>query len=103
MTHFRQGLRSGQWPTAARTRGQSLILRAICAIGLFARHGLRRGFRAFRDQPAERGLARIESRRRDQGLIRRAGKIFHAVAVRQRFSTFSMFQVLRRTRIGIIV
>ena len=103
MTHFRQGLRSGRWPTAARARGYGLILPAICAISLFARHGLRRGFRPFRDQPAERGLARIESRRLDQGLFRRAGKIFHAVAVRQRFSTFSMSRVLRRIGIGIIV
>jgi hypothetical protein len=29
--------------------------------------------------------------------------IFRTVAVRQRFSTFSMFETLRRTGIGIIV
>jgi Glycosyltransferase family 87 len=32
MTHIWQGLRSGQWLTAARTRGYSLILLAFCAI-----------------------------------------------------------------------
>jgi hypothetical protein len=46
--------------------------------------------------------ARIESRSRDPACSG-AGKIFHAVAVRQRFSTFSMSRVLRRIGIGIIV
>jgi alpha-1,2-mannosyltransferase len=32
MTHIWQGLRSGQWLTAARARGYSLILLAFCAI-----------------------------------------------------------------------
>ena len=32
MTHIWQGLRSGQWLTAARARGYSLILLGICAI-----------------------------------------------------------------------
>jgi hypothetical protein len=32
MTHIWQGLRSGQWLTAARIRGYSLILLAFCAI-----------------------------------------------------------------------
>jgi hypothetical protein len=31
------------------------------------------------------------------------GRIFRAVAVRERFSTFSIFRTLRRIRIGIIV
>jgi hypothetical protein len=32
MTHIWQGLRSGQWLTASRARGYSLILLAICAL-----------------------------------------------------------------------
>ena len=34
MTHFWQGLRSGRWLTAARARGYSLILLAICALAI---------------------------------------------------------------------
>jgi len=34
MTHIWQGLRSGQWLTAARARGYSLILLGICAIAV---------------------------------------------------------------------
>ncbi len=34
MTHIWQGLRSGQWLTASRARGYSLILLAICAIAV---------------------------------------------------------------------
>ena len=34
MTHFWQGLRSGQWLTAARIRGYSLILLGFCAIAV---------------------------------------------------------------------
>jgi hypothetical protein len=34
MTHIWQGLRSGQWLTAARARGYSLILLAFCAIAI---------------------------------------------------------------------
>ena len=34
MTHIWQGLRSGQWLTAARARGYSLILLSICAIAV---------------------------------------------------------------------
>jgi alpha-1,2-mannosyltransferase len=34
MTHIWQGLRSGQWLTAARARGYSLILLAFCAIAV---------------------------------------------------------------------
>src|ERR1700745_3373267 len=34
MTHFWQGLRSGRWLTAARARGYSLILLAICALAM---------------------------------------------------------------------
>ena len=34
MTHIWQGLRSGQWLTAARVRGYSLILLGICAIAI---------------------------------------------------------------------
>jgi hypothetical protein len=36
-------------------------------------------------------------------LSRRAGKNFRAVAVRQKFSTFSIFGALRPGSIGIIV
>src|SRR5258705_8912769 len=32
MTHIWQGLRSGQWLTASRARGYSLILLAMCAL-----------------------------------------------------------------------
>jgi alpha-1,2-mannosyltransferase len=32
MTYIWQGLRSGQWLTASRARGYSLILLAICAL-----------------------------------------------------------------------
>jgi hypothetical protein len=34
MTHFWQGLRSGDWLTAARMRGYSLILLGICAVAV---------------------------------------------------------------------
>src|ERR1019366_3188336 len=34
MTHIWQGLRSGQWLTASRARGYSLILLGICAIAM---------------------------------------------------------------------
>jgi alpha-1,2-mannosyltransferase len=34
MTHFWQGLRTGQWLTAERARGYSLILLAICAFAM---------------------------------------------------------------------
>jgi hypothetical protein len=34
MTHIWQGLRSGQWLTAARARGYSLILLGICAVAV---------------------------------------------------------------------
>jgi hypothetical protein len=34
MTHFWQGLRSGEWLTSARVRGYSLILLAICALAM---------------------------------------------------------------------
>ncbi len=34
MTHFWQGLRSGQWLTAPRARGYSLILLGICIISV---------------------------------------------------------------------
>jgi alpha-1,2-mannosyltransferase len=34
MTHFWQGLRSGQWLTASRARGYSLILLGICIISV---------------------------------------------------------------------
>src|ERR1035437_4679070 len=34
MTHIWQGLRSGQWMTASRARGYSLILLGICAIAM---------------------------------------------------------------------
>jgi hypothetical protein len=34
MTYFWQGLRSGRWLTAARARGYSLILLAICALAI---------------------------------------------------------------------
>ena len=34
MTHFRQGLRSGDWLTPARARGYSLILLVICALAM---------------------------------------------------------------------
>jgi hypothetical protein len=34
MTHIWQGLRSGQWLTASRARGYSLILLGICAIAI---------------------------------------------------------------------
>src|ERR1700687_1844029 len=34
MTHFWQGLQSGQWLTAARIRGYSLILLGFCVIAL---------------------------------------------------------------------
>jgi hypothetical protein len=34
MTHIWQGLQSGQWLTAARARGYSLILLALCAIAV---------------------------------------------------------------------
>jgi hypothetical protein len=34
MTHIWQGLRSGQWLTAARARGYSLILLAFCAVAV---------------------------------------------------------------------
>src|ERR1700722_4726259 len=34
MTHIWQGLRSGQWLTAARGRGYTLILLGICAIAI---------------------------------------------------------------------
>ncbi len=34
MTHIWQGLRSGQWLTAARVRGYSLILLGLCAIAM---------------------------------------------------------------------
>jgi hypothetical protein len=34
MTHFWQGLRTGQWLTAERARGYSLILLAICAVAM---------------------------------------------------------------------
>jgi hypothetical protein len=36
-------------------------------------------------------------------MLRLAGRIVHLVAVRQRFSAFSIRRVLRRTGIGIIV
>ncbi len=36
MTHIWQGLRSGDWLTAARARGYSLILLAICVIAIAA-------------------------------------------------------------------
>jgi alpha-1,2-mannosyltransferase len=34
ITHIRQGLRSGEWLTAARARGYSLILLGVCAIAM---------------------------------------------------------------------
>jgi hypothetical protein len=34
MTHFWQGLRSGEWLTSARVRGYSLILLGICALAM---------------------------------------------------------------------
>jgi Glycosyltransferase family 87 len=34
MTHFWQGLRSGEWLTSARARGYSLILLGICAVAM---------------------------------------------------------------------
>jgi alpha-1,2-mannosyltransferase len=34
MTHIRQGLRTGEWLTAARARGYSLILLGLCAIAM---------------------------------------------------------------------
>src|SRR5258708_8783920 len=34
MTHIWQGLQSGQWLTAARLRGYSLILLGMCAIAV---------------------------------------------------------------------
>ena len=34
MTHIWQGLRSGQWLTAARVRGYSLILLGLCVIAM---------------------------------------------------------------------
>jgi len=34
MTHFWQGLQSGQWLTAARIRGYSMILLGFCVIAL---------------------------------------------------------------------
>ncbi|HEY2212689.1 MAG TPA: glycosyltransferase family 87 protein [Bradyrhizobium sp.] len=34
MTHIRQGLRSGQWLTASRARGYSMILLGLCAIAM---------------------------------------------------------------------
>jgi len=113
MTHFRQGRRSGL--TAAR------------AIAFFARHELRPDLRPFEiSLPAaarivpltSRGLAGVAGIPTPDGapsfrrasnrtgvirLVPGAGKIFHAVAVRQRFSTFSMSRVLRRIGIGIIV
>jgi alpha-1,2-mannosyltransferase len=35
ITHIRQKLRSGEWLTAARARGYSLILLGVCAIAMF--------------------------------------------------------------------
>jgi alpha-1,2-mannosyltransferase len=43
MTHIRQGLRSGQWLTAARARGYSLILLGICIIAITGWIGLSDG------------------------------------------------------------
>ena len=34
MTHFWQGLRSGEWLTSARARGYSLILLGLCAVAI---------------------------------------------------------------------
>jgi alpha-1,2-mannosyltransferase len=43
MTHIWQGLRSGQWLTAARTRGYSLMLLGICTVALAGWIGLSDG------------------------------------------------------------